>query len=194
MPIEFTTDTELIAAIKDGQRQAVQQLIDTHKNRIYNTILGMVQNIEDAEELAHDVFIKALQTLESFKGDAQIGTWLYRIAINASLDHLKKKTRKKRFGFMVSINADAEEQQQPQLPHFIHPAWQLENKELGANLFKAINQLAENQKTVIILTKVEGLSYEQAAQVMQTSIAAIESLLFRARQNLKKIMVNYLKK
>lgn len=185
-------ETELIEALIQGQRQAVQQFIDTFKTRVYNTILGMVQNEEDAEELAQDVFLKALNTLSSFQGKAQISTWLYRIAINTSLDHIKKKQRKKRFAFLVSINKDDEDNAVPQLPHFVHPGWQLENKELGQNLFKAINQLAEKQKTALILNKVEGLSYEQTAQVMETSVSSIESLLFRARQNLKKILGKYL--
>lgn len=187
-------DNQLIEALQQGERQAVQQFIDTYKSRVYNTILGMVQSEEDAEELAQDVFLKALNTLNSFEGKAQISTWLYRIAINTSLDHIKKKQRKKRFAFLVSINNDDEDNSAPHLPHFIHPEWQLENKELGQNLFKAINQLAEKQKTALVLNKVEGLSYEQTAQVMDTTVSSVESLLFRARQNLKKILSNYIDK
>lgn len=194
MQILPQNDTQLIEALRQGQRQAVQQFIDTYKNRVYNTILGLVQSAEDAEELAQDVFLKALNTLSSFEGKAQISTWLYRIAINTSLDHIKKKQRKKRFAFLVSINNDEEDNAMPQLPHFVHPEWQLENKELGQSLFKAINQLAEKQKTALILNKVEGLSYEQTAQVMETTVSSIESLLFRARQNLKKILSNYIEK
>lgn len=186
-------DTQLIEALLQGERQAVQQFIDTYKSRVYNTVLGLVQSAEDAEELAQDVFLKALNTLSSFEGKAQISTWLYRIAINTSLDHIKKKQRKKRFAFLVTINND-DNSAVPQLPHFVHPEWQLENKELGQSLFKAINQLAEKQKTALILNKVEGLSYEQTAQVMDTTVSSVESLLFRARQNLKKILNNYIEK
>ena len=186
-------DADTVAALLKGDRQAVQQFIDTHKGRVYNTVLGMVQNAEDAEELAQDVFIKALQTIENFKGESQLGTWLYRIAINASLDHIKKKKRKKRFAFLVSIGGGDNESADVDPPHFIHPGWQLENKELGTALFKAIDQLAEKQKTALILNKIEGLSYEQTAQVMETTVSSVESLLFRARQNLKKIMEGYLK-
>lgn len=186
------TESQLIAGLLAGNGQAIQLLIDTYKNRVFNTILGMVQNTEDAEELAQDVFIKALQNVEKFKGQSQISTWLYRIAINTSLDHLKMRSRKKRFAFMISLSGGTEENPAPNPPDFVHPGLQLENKELAQTLFKAINQLAEKQKTALVLTKIEGLSYEQTAQVMETTVAAVESLLFRAKQNLKKIMSNYL--
>lgn len=193
MPPIQLNDDELIVALQKQPPQAVQQFIDGFKERVYNTILGMVQNAEDAEELAQDVFIKALQTIDKFKGDSKLSTWLYRIAINTSLDHIKKKQRKKRFAFLVSINNDSEDNPAPSIPSFVHPGWQLENKELGEKLFKAIDQLAEKQKTALILNKVEGLSYEQTAQVMEMSVASIESLIFRARQNIKKKMEGYLK-
>lgn len=192
MPAHPINESQLISDLLAGNGQAVQLLIDTYKNRVYNTILGMVQNVEDAEELAQDVFIKALQNVEKFKGQSQVGTWLYRIAINASLDHLKKRNRKKRFAFLISLNSGTEENPAPNPPDFVHPGLQLENKELAQTLFKAIHQLAEKQKTALILTKIEGLSYEQTAQVMETTVASVESLLFRARQNLKKIMGQYL--
>lgn len=187
-------DNALITAIQNGEQKAVEQFIDIYKARVYNTVLGMVHNVEDAEELAQDVFIKALETLENFKGDAKLSTWLYRIAVNKSLDHIKKGQRKKRFAFLISINKDSEDSPAPSLPHFIHPGWQLENKELGIQLFKAIDQLADKQKTALTLNKIEGLSYEQTADIMEVSIPSVESLIFRARQNLKKILSNYLEK
>lgn len=188
------TENQLITDLLAGNGQAIQLLIDTYKNRVFNTILGMVQNTEDAEELAQDVFIKALQNLDKFKGQSQISTWLYRIAINTSLDHIKKRNRKKRFAFMISLSGGTEDNPAPNPPDFVHPGLQLENKELAQTLFKAMNQLAEKQKTALILTKIEGLSYEQTAQVMDTTVASVESLLFRAKQNLKKVMGNYLER
>ncbi len=187
-------EATIISAIRNSDTRAIEQFVDAHKGRVYNTVLGMVHNAEDAEELAQDVFIKALQTIETFKGDAKLSTWLYRIAINKSLDHIKKGQRKKRFAFLVSINKESEDNPAPSLPDFVHPGWQLENKELGVQLFKAINQLADKQKTALTLNKIEGLSYEQTAEVMEVTVSSVESLIFRARQNLKKIMSNYLKK
>lgn len=187
-------DNALITAIQSGNQKAVEQFINTYKARVYNTVLGMVHNAEDAEELAQDVFIKALETLDNFKGDAKLSTWLYRIAVNKSLDHIKKGQRKKRFAFLVSINKNSDESPAPSLPHFIHPGWQLENKELGMQLFKAINQLPNKQKTALTLNKIEGLNYEQTAEVMEVTVSSVESLIFRARQNLKKILANYLEK
>jgi RNA polymerase sigma-70 factor (ECF subfamily) len=187
-------ETLIISALRNGNTNAIEQFVDEYKSRVYNTVLGMVHNAEDAEELAQDVFVKALQTIETFKGDAKLSTWLYRIAVNKSLDHIKKGQRKKRFAFLVSINSGSEDSPAPNPASFIHPGWQLENKELGQQLFKAIDQLADKQKTALTLNKIEGLSYEQTAEVMEVTVSSVESLIFRARQNLKKLMSNYLKK
>ncbi len=162
--------------------------------KLKNFVYAKVQSDAETNDILQDVFIKALETLENFKGDAKLSTWLYRIAVNKSLDHIKKGQRKKRFAFLVSINKDSEDSPAPSLPHFIHPGWQLENKELGVQLFKAIDQLAEKQKTALTLNKIEGLSYEQTAEIMELSKSSVESLIFRARQNLKKILSNYLEK
>jgi RNA polymerase sigma-70 factor (ECF subfamily) len=186
-------DDLLIQSLGAGDRSAIQHLVETYKNRVYNTILGMVQNAEDAEELAQDVFVKAIQNAAKFKGDSTVGTWLYRIAVNTSLDHIKMKKRKKRFAFWVSINDDSDDKPSIDIADFVHPGVQMENKESAKALFAAINRLPEKQKTALVLNKVEGLSYEQTAKVMETSLASIESLLFRAKQNLKKLLENYYK-
>ncbi|MFK7969157.1 MAG: RNA polymerase sigma factor [Bacteroidia bacterium] len=164
------------------------QLYTTHKNMVYNLALHYTQNVEDAEEVTQDVFVAAHAKMASFRKESAIKTWLYRITINKSLDFLKAKNRKKRFSFLNARRLDAD--QGLDLPHFDHPGVQLEQKEATAAIFAAINKLPPNQKTVLILLKIEHLSQAEAAKVMESSTKAVESLFQRAKQNLKKIMAS----
>ena len=147
-------------------------------------------NIEDAEDVAQEVFVQVYESVQSFKGESKISTWLYRIAISKSMDHIRKKKRKKRFAFIESIfNVNNELIHDP--GHFVHPGVQLENKEKAADLFNAINTLPKNQKTAFILNKMQDLSYQEIADVMKITISAADSLLHRAKQNLRKYLKTY---
>src|ERR1043165_562987 len=162
-----------------------QQIYEQYKNKVFNTVLSYLQNSEDAEEVTQDVFLEIYHKLAQFEGRSSLSTWIYRIAINKSLDFLKAKSRKKRFAFISSLFNDSGELKHDH-PDFYHPGIALENKEKSAILFKAINFLPEKQKTAFILSKLEGLSYAEIADVMETTVASVESLLVRAKQGLKK--------
>lgn len=177
----------LIEELKKGSESAFKSIIDSYQDLIYNTCLGIVKNEEDAEDLAQEVFVQVYQSIQGFKGESKLSTWLYRIAITKSLDHERKKKRKKRFGFVKSIfGEDAQVEINP--PDFNHPGILYDKKEKAVILFKAIDKLPENQRVAFVLSKVEGLSYQEISEVMQTSVSAIESLLHRAKNNLRKIL------
>ena len=152
-----------------------------NKNFVYNLALQYVQNIEEAQEITQDVFLKAHQKIHTFKGDATLETWLYRITINTSLDAIKAKKRKKRFA-IFSQNKD----ELNNYTNFNHPAVTLENKEALQQLFSLINKLPQTQKTALILVKIEGRSINQVAHILEKTPKAIESLLQRAKTQLKK--------
>ena len=159
---------------------------------VYNTALGIVQNAEDAEDIAQEVFVQVHQSVGTFKGDSKFSTWLYRITITKSLDHERRKKRKKRFAFVKSLfGEDSEVVINP--PDFHHPGVVLDKKEDATALFKAIEQLPENQRIAFTLHKVEGLSYQEVSEVMKTTVSSVESLLHRARSNLRKILEQYYK-
>ncbi|EDM45068.1 RNA polymerase, ECF-type sigma factor [unidentified eubacterium SCB49] len=145
--------------------------------------MSYVQNKEDAEEITQDVFIKVYDKHHDFKGKSSLKTWIYRITINTSLDYIKAKNRKKRAAFK-----NRDDDALNYIGDFNHPGVLLENKENLAKLFKAINQLPENQKTVLLLLKVEDLSLKEVAEIMDKSLKAIESIFQRAKTNLKKIL------
>ena len=185
-------ETELIEQLKKGDEAAFRSIVEQWQNMVYNTILGVVQNETEAEDLAQDVFIKVYEKISSFKGDSKFSTWLYRIATTTALDHLRSKKRKKRYGFLQSLSGSGEDKEQ--IPDFQHPGVDLDNKERAAVLFKAIDSLPENQKTAYTLHKLEGLSYRDVSEVLNTTVSAVESLMSRANQNLRKQLENYYNK
>jgi RNA polymerase sigma factor (sigma-70 family) len=184
------TDRELIQALQNKQQDAFRLLVDGYKDRMYNTILGLVQNFEDAEDLVQDVFIKVFENIQQFKEEASLGTWMYRIAVTQSLDFIRKKKRRKRAGTILSWFGVGEKESLA-VVEFNHPGVIAENREQAAILFRAIAQLPENQKSAFVLRKVEGLSVQEIAGVLSSSESAVESLLSRAKANLKKLLRDY---
>ncbi len=183
-------EQQLIIALQQKEEPAFARLVADYQPMVYNTVLGLVQHSQDAEDIAQEVFIQVYQSVHAFKGESKLSTWIYRICITKSLDWLKHKQRKRRFGFIQSIFGGNEETTQ-QLPDFHHPGVQLANKEKAAMLFKAIQQLPENQRIAFVLQKLEGLGQSEIAAVMVQSEGAVESLLQRAKQNLRKTLQTY---
>jgi RNA polymerase sigma factor (sigma-70 family) len=181
------TEQELIIGLKQKEEGAFRELVTTRQNLVFNTVLGFLQNQEDAEDVSQDVFIKILESVGQFKGESALSTWVYRVSVTSALEFLRKKKRKKRFGFMSPLWGENNEQT-VELPDFHHPGVALDKRENAAILFKAIKKLPENQQIAFILNKVEGLSYQEVAEIMNTTLSAVESLLHRARTNLKEIL------
>jgi RNA polymerase sigma factor (sigma-70 family) len=179
------TEQELLFGLRNTEEAAFKELVLRFQNRVFNTALGFLQNTADAEDIAQEVFIQVYRSIHQFKEESLLATWIYRIATTKSLDFLRSKKRKKRFGFVSSLFGDNNRPlHEPQ--DFKHPGVLQENKEDAAVLLRLVNQLPENQKTAFILNKVEELSYREIADVLQTSESAIDSLLQRAKQNLRK--------
>jgi RNA polymerase sigma-70 factor (ECF subfamily) len=158
--------------------------------QVYHTCLGLLQHEADAEDVCQEVFIEVHRSVKNFREDAKISTWLYRIASNKCLDHIRAKKRGKRSGNVVELDGDVNIQISSEHT-FVHPGVALENKERAKILFAAISGLPENQKVAFTLNKVDGLSYAEICEVMQMKLPAIESLIHRAKQNLKKSLENY---
>ena len=182
----------LIEQLKNGDEIAFKTIVDTWQNMVYNTAIGIVQNAEDAEDIAQEVFVQVFQSISSFKGDSKFSTWLYRITITKSLDHERRKKRKKRFAFVKSLFGE-ENQVTVHPPDFNHPGVVMDKKEDAARLFAAVNQLPENQRIAFTLHKVEGLSYQEVSEVMKTTVSSVESLMHRAKNNLRKKLEEHYK-
>lgn len=180
-------EIELIQGLQRGDENAFKYLVTNYQDRVFNTSIGIVQNAEDAEDVAQEVFIQVYRSIHNFKGDSKLSTWIYRIATTRSLDLLRSRKSKKRFGLMQRFFGDDNEPVY-EIPDFNHPGVALDRKENAAKLFKAIAQLPENQKIAFTLHKLEDLSYQEVSETMKTSIAAVESLMHRAKLNLRKIL------
>ena len=163
-----------------------EELYKKHNSMVYNLALNYVQNIEDAQEITQDVFVAIHESLNSFQENSSLSTWMYRITINRSLDFLKAKQRKKRFAFITSLFFDNSHDLRHNPPEHNHPGILLEHKEALDNLFKKINELPDNQKTALILHKIEQKSQAEVAEIMSISSKAVESLIQRAKTNLSK--------
>jgi RNA polymerase sigma factor (sigma-70 family) len=183
------TEQELIFGLKNAEELAFKELVYQYQDSVYNTALGLLQNEVDAEDIAQDVFVQVYHSIEGFKQQSLLSTWLYRITVTKCLDALRKKKGKKRFGILTSFfqSNDAIENENQD---FNHPGVLLESKEDAKLLFSLINQLPESQKIVFVLNKVEGLSYQEIAAIQNTTTSAVDSLLQRAKQNLKKKIIN----
>ena len=162
-----------------------EQIYHANIKAVYNLALHYVQNIEDAQEISQDVFVSVHESFTGFRQDAALSTWIYRITINKSLDFIKAKKRKKRFAFLNSLFFDNGAIKHDS-PNFNHPGVQMEQKESLKLIFDCINSLPDNQRTALILAKIEQKSQIEIAAIMNMNVKAIESLIHRAKQNLLK--------
>jgi RNA polymerase sigma-70 factor (ECF subfamily) len=148
-----------------------------------------VKNQADADDVTQEVFIELFRSMNRFRGESRLSTWIYRISVNKSLEHLRRKKQKKWFGLWNKPDeGDAIEKN---LPDFDHPGVLAENRERAKILAWALDKLPENQRIAYTLHKIEGLGYQEIAEVIQVSLSAVESLMHRARHNLQKHLKNY---
>ena len=166
-------------------------IVNERQQMVYNTALGIVQNEEDAEDITQEVFLKVYQELQNFRKESSLSTWIYRITITTALDFEKQKKRHKRGGLMQRVFGYAEVDEKPD---FFHPGVVLDKKEDAAVLFMAMKKLPEKQRTAFLLHKMEGLTNNEIAVIMETTLLAVESLQVRAKNNLRTHLKEYYKK
>ena len=160
------------------------EIYKIHSSLVYNLALNYTQNVQDAEEVTQNVFLSIHEKLDKFKDESQLKTWIYRITINKSLDYIKAKKSQKRWSFLTAKSIDDQSVHLPDST-FNHPGVILEQKEAMKYLFKLINELPKNQKTALLLLKVDQLEMKEVAEIMEISYKALESLFQRAKKNLK---------
>lgn len=183
---------EFVGRLKRRDAGAFRALVEEHKDRVYNTCVGFLHQKEDAEDLAQEVFIQVYDSIDTFREDSSLATWIYRIAVNKSLELIRHRKRKKRWAFFESLmNPGGEPDEVRGDEFFVHPGIELERKERAEILFREIEKLPENQKVAFTLHKVEGLAYREIAAVMDTSLSAVETLIHRAKKNLQKQLYAY---
>ena len=189
------TDSEIISHILNGNRDSYRLLVERYQSMVFRTCMGFLHNKEDAEDLTQEVFIQAYQSLLSFRGASTISTWIYRIAVNASLNKVRKSSKSfllqrldVLFGSdkskMHSLIASDTENPENILIEGEHREW----------VQMALNSLPENQRTAIVLSKYDDLSQKEIAEIMNTSEGAVEALIQRAKTNLREKLSSSVKK
>ena len=187
-------EQHLVRDLKAKTERAFSDLVDSYQERVLNTCLGFVPNLQDAEDITQEVFLEIFRSIANFREEAQLSTWIYRIAVTKSLEFINYRKRKKRSAFFQSLIGLEDRQAIAVSDQFNHPGIQLEDKERAKVLYDQIARLPENQRTAFTLHKVEGISHKEIAEVMNTSVSSIESLLHRAKKNLQKYLATYYKK
>ena len=186
-------ETVLVQRARRGDLEAYDELVQRYQERIYATVYHMTSNHEDANDLAQESFIKAFQALKSFKGGSSFYTWLYRIAVNKTINFLKQRKNR----IHMSLNdLDFNAEHDPDLVALISdktPRREAGLTELQEKLNTALMKLSEPHRLVVILHDVQGLSHEEIAKVMGCNIGTVRSRLFYARQQLQAWLSEYLK-
>ncbi len=190
---EQVEEIALVARAREGDLAAYDDLIRRYQERIYATIYHMTSNHEDANDLAQDSFLKAYQALKSFKGGSSFYTWLYRIAVNKTINFLKQRKNRQH----LSLNdLDFNAEHDPDLVALVSektPRRDAGLTELQQKLNEALLKLSEPHRLVVVLHDVQGLSHEEIAKVMECNIGTVRSRLFYARQQLQAMLADYLK-
>lgn len=188
------TEDEFIAGLRNHNANAYGKLLDDYQQKVFATCISFVPNKEDAEDIAQEVFVEVFNSIGKFKGNSKLSTWIYRICTNKCLEFIRKRNTKKRFGFMQAILGNKIPiDKTGYFTEMNHPGVILENKEKSEILFYAINKLPEAQKVAFTLHKIDGKSYQEISDITEKSVSSVESLMFRAKNNLQKLLENFYK-
>ncbi len=186
------SDRELIRECRRGNKDAFRELVERYQRKILSVAVGMLHNQDDALEVTQEAFVKAYRNLDGFKGESSFYTWLYRIVVNLAIDRRRRDRRhgtvslEDRPGGGEDLEADLPSQR------LSDPYQQAKSSELGERLRGAIEDLTPDQKAVILLREVEGLSYDEISQVMQCPKGTVMSRLHYARKALQDKLKDYL--
>ena len=183
-------DSQLVQAILEGNSNAFKGLVEQYQTRVYNVIYGMVHNREDAKELTQDTFIKAYKKLDSFQIGTKFYTWLCRIAVNTTIDHIRRMKLRQTTEFDENI-AVSQDGSIDDSHYSDNPEKKALNDELKKAIVEAIDQLPEDQKQVLILKEIDGLSYKEIAEIVGVPHGTVMSRLFYARKKMQEILEQY---
>ncbi|HET7499602.1 MAG TPA: sigma-70 family RNA polymerase sigma factor [Kofleriaceae bacterium] len=183
-------DRELVLAAQRGDRDAFKTLFERYHRRAYALAFGVLRHPDDALDVVQDAFIKAHKYLDKFEGNSSFFTWLYRIVMNLAIDHLRKHRRVK--PVELDENRLDAESDDPLLPRILggNPGRALLDKQIRSRIDRALDELSDNHRAVLVMRELEGLSYEDMAQAMSCSKGTIMSRLFHARRNMQKRLLD----
>ena len=181
-------EARLVRDIRAGDGDAFETLVREHQTRVYNLALRMMGNPEDALDISQETFLKAWRTLGKFRGDCSLGTWLHRIAANLCIDQMRKNKRRQQ-DKLVSLDDPGEDGRAMELPDLSgDPQAALERAEGRRAVWECMEELPREQKLILILRDVNGLSYEEIGEALALELGTVKSRIFRARARLANLL------
>jgi RNA polymerase sigma-70 factor (ECF subfamily) len=182
-------DKDLVKNICEGDENSFRLLVEKYQDNVFRTCYGFLKNFEDSEDLTQEVFIKVFHKIHDFRGDSEFSTWLYRISVNMSINVLRQNKRRKLFENIENIIFFSGKNNQNNLTD-VSVEEKYEKKQYENAINAAIDELLPNQKTAFVLHKYDDLSQIEIAEIMKTSVSAVESLIHRAKQNLQQKLIS----
>lgn len=177
-------EQELIIGLKRGEEAAFRRLVEVHGDSLYRLVMGILQDPEDAEDTMQDVFIRVHASIGAFRGEARLSTWLYRIAVHKALE--KARSKRIRQGLSRWLPSWMPVDGEQAASGWMHPGIRMEDRDKARVLMDAITDLPDRQRVAFTLIHVQGMSYEEACQILDLGLKAVESLISRAKVNLRK--------
>lgn len=183
---------DLLQKLQKGDKSAFNELVSLYSSRVINTCYRFLPDKEDAEDIAQEVFIEVFQSIHTFRGDAKLSTWIFRIAVTKSMDEIKKRKRKKRLNSLgKALHLD-------DVAHWIDggtmPDKSLNENEKMKEVMYALNSLPDNQRVAFTLSKIDGYTNVEIAEILKTTLVAVESLIHRAKRKVSSELEIILKK
>lgn len=184
------SEQELVRLAQQGDQSAFGQLVTDNEKRIYNLCRRLTGNEQDGEDLAQEAFLNAWKGLARFQGDSSFATWVYRLASNACIDHLRKEKRRQNIASAVSLDDDGgEDGWQKELPdNRYSPQQELEQKEKRTAIEQALEQVSEEHKQILVMREMSGLSYGEISSVLGLEEGTVKSRIARARTAMRKVL------
>jgi RNA polymerase sigma-70 factor, ECF subfamily len=189
---EADADLCLVQQVQDGNVSAFDLLVRKYRERLYGIIYNLTSNREDAADLAQETFIKAFHSIGRFKRHSSVFTWLYRIAVNATLSHLRRNRMRRFFSLEKMVEEDRNTELLQQLVVTASNGKEAAIKELQEKLNEALQKLSFKHRTVITLFEIDQLSHQEIADIMECSVGTVRSRLHYAKQQLQAYLSDYL--
>jgi RNA polymerase sigma factor (sigma-70 family) len=187
------SDFDIIQGIIHKDESAFRLLVEQYQDYVFRICLSFLKNNMEAEDLSQEVYIEVFHSASHFRQEAKLSTWIYKIALNKSINYLKKKKRSEWLNILDPLY-NSKEKRKIEATTSYHADYDLEDSERNKFLYEAIDKLPANQRIAFTLNKIDEMSYQEIAEVMNTSLSSVESLIHRAKMNLQNRLYGYFKK
>ena len=191
---EPDSDAALVERVLDNDLAAFEQLVSRYQNKITGYAARMLNDSTEAEDVAQETFIKAYRSLASFRGESSFSTWLYRIATNLCIDRVRKIKRSPKPAYSLDEPFDKEDKGGRELPDMTYePSLSIEREEVRRQVRETVAEMPEKLRAVIVMCDIQGMSYENIAQVLDVPLGTVKSRLFHARADLARRLKPYIR-